>query len=507
MTMDLDTQMRVASHSLRRASRGLTPTGPPPTRRPPLAVAGMAVVVTLLLAVAGIAVLRLTDDDRSRVSTGIPDIPRLIPGAYPEGLPDPMGIDLPYTALFDDNVPASIAVYGDPGAESPFAAADLAVITSDNDIRPYVEGSGNQRTVTVRGVEGLSTEAAADSPIGRSVTWEADGRHVLVASHSLDEDQLLAVAEALTIAEGDVTLDAAPPGMPVLEQLAAADDYLLANLVVVGPPVRRSAEAFMVGNETVDYDKTFFVVTSAGDASDLVVVRWVTGADTPTEVRGHPAWAGTDDGAQSLVWEESPGVIAMVLANGLTDAELQAAVDSLRPATDDEWDQLPHEPVDESVGDPGDESAGGDTAGGEDPVAEDAYLTGNYSDGMWDVDYDPVSPALCASFVAFAGDDMPYVCIRSDEPASVLTDQEGTPILLFGLMPEGAVALGDPALLAAAQVTDTPDGRVLYAVVLDGQPAPTEVAFVDSQGQTVSTSAVATPALGTDITAEGGADG
>jgi hypothetical protein len=504
MTMDLDTQMRVASHSLRRASRGLTPTGPPPTRRPPLAVAGMAVVVTLLLAVAGIAVLRLTDDDRSRVSTGIPDVPRLIPGAYPEGLPDPMGIDLPYTALFDDNVPASIAVYGDPGGESPFAAADLAVITSDNDIRPYVEGSGNQRTVTVRGVEGLSTEASDGSAIGRSVTWEeADGQHVLVASHSLDEDQLLAVAEALTIVGGDVTLDAAPPGVPVLEQLAAADDHLLANLVVVGPPVRRSAEAFMVGNETVDYDKSFFVVTSAGDTSDLVVVRWVTGADTRTEVRGHPAWAGTDDGAQSLVWEESPGVIAMVLANGLTDAELQAAVDSLRPATDDEWDQLPHEPVDESVGDAGDESAGGENPADE----EAAYLAGEYSGGLWDVSYDLMLNELCGSLVPLAGDDAPYACVGLDEPASVLADPGGTMLLLFGLMPEGAMRLGDPALAEAAQVTDTPDGRVLYAVVLDGQPAPTEVAFVDSQGQTVSTSAVATPALDTDITAEGGADG
>ena len=505
MTMDLDTQMRVASHSLRRASRGLTPTGPPPTRRPPLAVAGLAVVVTLLLAVAGIAVLRLTDDDRSRVSTGTrPDVPRLIPGAYPEGLPDPMAIDLPYALLSSDNVPASIAVYGESGADNPFGVGDLAVITSDDDMRPYLEGSGNQRTVAVQGVEGLSTDATDGSAIDRSVTWEvADGRHVMVASHSLDEDQLLAVAEALTIADGDVTLDAAPPGVPVLEQLAAGDDYLLASLVVAGPPVRRSAEAFMVGNETVDYDKSFFVVTLAGDASDLIVDRWFTSADTPTEVRGHPAWAGTDEGSQSLVWEESPGVIAMVLTNGLTDAELQAAVDSLRPATDDEWDQLPHEPVDASVGDAGD-----DAAGGEDLVDEDvASLAGEYSSGLWDVSYDLVLNELCGGLIPNAADDAPYACVGSDEPASVLADPGGTMLLLFGVMPDGAVRLGDPALTEAAQVTNTPDGRVLYAVVLDGQPAPTQVAFVDPQDQTVATTPVTTVDAGTDITAEGGADG
>jgi hypothetical protein len=63
-------------------------------------------------------------------------------------------------------------------------------------------------------------------------------------------------------------------------------------------------------------------------------------------VRGHEGWfvpASTDGDAlqiTALGWREGTGVLVTVTGFGLTEDELRAAAESLRPATDEEWDEL-----------------------------------------------------------------------------------------------------------------------------------------------------------------------
>lgn len=96
-----------------------------------------------------------------------------------------------------------------------------------------------------------------------------------------------------------------------------------------------------------------------GDAEDLAAVRWVWSAHTPADVGGHDAWYGQhsleatqaaanqrSDGSApaisaepggAVMWQEAPGVIVAVQGYGLSEDELLAAAESLRPATDAEW--------------------------------------------------------------------------------------------------------------------------------------------------------------------------
>lgn len=112
-------------------------------------------------------------------------------------------------------------------------------------------------------------------------------------------------------------------------------------------PVPESASGHMVA-----YEGPIIVGTFTGDAADLGVIRWMARADRPVEVRGHRAWIGADSPratpaavgvvstTRTVVWQESPGVLAVVRASDIGEAKLLGIAENLRPASDLEWDAL-----------------------------------------------------------------------------------------------------------------------------------------------------------------------
>jgi hypothetical protein len=346
MTVDLDTRMRTARDSLRRASQDLAParpTSPPRSLRPVGVVAAAFLAVALV--VGGIVVRPDHDEGLSTVVAPTSTPPRLVPADVPEGVPDLLAFDLPLPRpgaplLGPGFGPASIAIYGDPQADDPFATADLVVAVTAQD---PTAGLGDADKVTVRGRTGTVIDVGGPA---RFISWEEEpGTFVLVGSHALDRKQLLTAADALVVKGGRATLGSVAASVPgPLDEIGEIADYPLSALVLGTMPMgRNSAPGHMVGNENDDYDHAFFVETAVGGPPDLAVIRWITHAGTPTRVRGHDGWAGVDPAnakQRALVWQEAPGVIAVAVGTGLDRRELLDTVDGLHPATDQEWQAL-----------------------------------------------------------------------------------------------------------------------------------------------------------------------
>jgi hypothetical protein len=81
-----------------------------------------------------------------------------------------------------------------------------------------------------------------------------------------------------------------------------------------------------------------------------------------------------------------------------------------------------------------------------------------------------------------------------DDLALTLHDTAGQPIVLFGMAPEGTVAVSTPDAQeswTSWTATEAPDGRLIYAIVLEDEPIPTEIAFHNnSQAEAIETAQV-----------------
>lgn len=482
MTIDIDARMRAAGGSLRQASAGLSPELPPRPRVRPMTVAAVVLVVAALT--AGMVVLG-QDHDRDGVSTDeIPTLPRLVPGAFPGRLPPATAVDLPLVDSPLDLGTASVTVYGDPAADDPFGATDLAVLVSDVDaLAPEPADGSDPAPVTVRGRQGT---AGDDTRLGAWVEWEeAPGQRILMASHGLGRDQLLAVAEGVTSEGEGAALGTVPAGVPgPLEPIGTVPDFLVSPFSLgVAPMDRASAVGYLVGSETEEYDQGLFVTTSSGDASDLAVIRWLSRADDPVEVRGHAGWIGAadQDGVteRTLIWEESPGTIVVVQAVGLTEDELLSVAAGLRPAGDDEWQAL----LDAVGGSPEDL---GSAPADEEADAGFVALQGDYSTGIWSVHTD-VGSEVCAMLLPDdESADLVDSCAGRDDLVATLDDGAGNPVVIYGELPEGAVSVGTPAPAGADSVGRSDDGRAIYALVVEGA-VPPSVVFYDAGGRPVTT--------------------
>lgn len=496
MTTDIDTRMRAASESLRRSVEGLSGGAPPHRDRRPLVAAAMVVVVI----VAAVVVV-LWNDRRSDVVTDVTTepsgVPRLLPEDVPDGLPAIGAMDLPLEDEVISSV-ASITVYGDPAADRPFADADLAVLVVDSET---FDTDGEP--VTIRGRQGAASE---DSRFGVTITWpEGAATQVMLASHSLNRGQLLAIAEGLIVDGHSVTLGTVPAGLPrPLEPIGAMDDLALGSAL----PVPELAPGHMVGYQAEeDIGRAVIVATFAGDASGLGVIRWMARADRPVEVRGHSAWIGAyEPGAttaavggaiksatlRTVVWEESPGVLAVVQASGTSETALLAIAESLRPASDAEWQSLiDRTPADDDTDDAAASATTATVLPDSRPpaVPDDAvvYLQGDYAGGTWAV-YIDAAGSLCGATAS--GDAGSAVCGDPQEPAVTLHDNDGNPVAIFGTLPEEAAAVSIPGGSGSPQMNEIGDGRTVYAAAIQDGFVPAEVTFYDSQSQVIATAPV-----------------
>jgi hypothetical protein len=521
MTVDLDTRLRSAGDSLVRASERLSPAVPPRSLRPVAAVVA-GVVTVVALAAGSVAVLASGGDEGSvdQTVTG-PSVPRLIPDAIPEGL-RPAGV-IELSTAGAGSPTQSISVYGDPAADDPFAGSDLAILTTTVPLVPELQSVEGAQPVDVRGHDGL---VQAVLPFAPAVLWEeAEGLTIAVASRTLDVDQLVAVAEGLEVNADTraVDLGSLPGDLPgPLAPVASADlDEVFFGIQSVGLPAQDSTAGHLVGYLPENYDNFFAnasVAELTGDATDLAVLRWVSGATTATQVRGHRAWSGShelpgfDDGEgivpgsqgpiSAFVWEEAPGVLVLVQTFGPTEDEALALAESLRPATGDEWARMLR------LGESGDRFpsyedrlAAGQLAQDDGPDIEQPMNAVNGSEGVygdageWSTWLLP-DGTICGAVGENGGAvvdgylvDTAETCDSTGGPATVVHDSDGEPVLLIGVMPDGAIGrvpVGGE-IVEIQTCTGPQDASAYYIMVIADGNVPSAVTFVAADGTDMAT--------------------
>jgi hypothetical protein len=186
------------------------------------------------------------------------------------------------------------------------------------------------------------------------LTWYPDDHTaVALSSRSLSDAELEDKSVCLALYYKGVC--ELPEG---LREISSRTDLTRAETSALVPA---AAESHTVGYQDSDSGRVIAVVTFAGGAEELVPLLWFAGPDAEAvTVRGHAGWLShPTDSAALLVWRESDGVIVSMLFSGLSDADALAAAESLRRATDAEWNALLSPPDAE----PGTELASNDEGG------------------------------------------------------------------------------------------------------------------------------------------------
>jgi hypothetical protein len=514
MNTDLDIRLRSAADSLERASERLSPTARPRSLRP--AAAALAGTMAVVALIASTVAVRDRLDETGTVSPA-PVVPRLIPEVVPAGY-RPGGVT---ELAAEPNLPpgtVSLDVYGDPTADDPFAEADLAIYTSDLPLGPqHDELSGDP--VTVRGHDGVADEFLGD---GVLLLWEeAPGLSIGIGSWSLDLAHLVAIAEGLNVdaAAHKIELGRLPDGIAgPLAPVGSADDFSASPaLAPLGLAVPASGNGYVAHYRTDDYlfPGQAVVAAFAGDAEDLAVARWLSAARTATDVRGHPGWAGSfqlppfDDGEgivpgsenlfiTTLVWEEEPGVVAVIQLFGHGEGEALALAQSLRPATPDEWARLRHlgassdvflsdeariargqRPVQDRL-DSADITMPNDAVNG----AEGVYGVA----GVWSTWLLP-DGTLCGAVDDDTAPDPVVTCDPDGGSVTPVLDSTGRPVLVIGVMPDGAVgriAVGGE-IDEVQTVTGPEEAPPYYVMTIAGDAVPSAVTFVAADGTDLAT--------------------
>jgi hypothetical protein len=329
MSTSLDRRAEAAADAVRAAVAHLEPpqgeVPAPRHRRWPVLAAAVALAA---VAVAG-AVLVERDGDRDVVAGPSGALPRLVADDPPDDLSAAVASELPAAGT----TASSFRLYGRGDANDPVRDGDVGIFV--------MRGGGSFNApgeeVRVRGVQGTLGEQAS---YGWSLVWnEAGLGSVLVQSRSLSGQDLLPLAEGMR-REGDgLVLDRPPGGYRLVADLPGPPGLTLGIMVPGdrGSTVRYSA----------DGGRFLALMVTEDRPGALEAFRWLGGTRVrATTVRGHDAWflpASADDEPFELAalgWREQPGVFVSVAGSGLTEEELRAAAEGLRPATDEEWEEL-----------------------------------------------------------------------------------------------------------------------------------------------------------------------
>ena len=386
MTPDLESHLHQMGGALRSSA------GDPPPRRTPTPGRTRMLVGVPLVAVAALGAtlsVRGGADSEAVDAAPVVSLRGLIPEAPPEGLElswagqqaagvTPEG-DVAAGAVDDlavGPVDLSTYLYGDASVGTPFAAEDLVVNVWEAvpgapafDPTALAAGLPGSALATVQGTEALVcdvTVCVTDSlPAVSSIRWQtADGVQAVVASQSLGVDELLQLANGLTVDGTEVALGTVPATVDgALDEVAHIED-----IVIDGA---RSVDAYWLGYvDAVDPTRALDVTTLTGTADELTALVWSLGVTDVTEVvdlRGKDAYMVVDevDGTVELVWQEADGVLAHVTALGMAPDEVVALADGLRWVADDEWQEV--EDLAAAA-----QAAVGETAAGLPPVDVDA---------------------------------------------------------------------------------------------------------------------------------------
>jgi hypothetical protein len=332
MSTALDRRAEAAAAAVRAAVAHLEPVPgarpAPPRRRWPVLVAAVALVAAAI----GGAVVVEGDDGDDVVAGPSGAIPRLVAGDLPAGVAPAGATELPVPGASS----STFRLYGRGDADDPFADGDVGVVIY-RDVGPFTAPG---KDVEVRGARGSLAE---DASYGRSLTWhEAGVGSIGLQSRSMEEAQLHAVAEGLRRKGDDLVVDRPPDGYRLVADLRGLPGIATDAMA---PGDRGSAVQYQ--SDHGDRSLTVTVVVDRPGA--LEAVRWLGGKGArSTSVRGHDGWLLPISAEEAqlpisaLGWREQPGVLVTVSGLGVTERELRAAAESLRPATESEWAELLH---------------------------------------------------------------------------------------------------------------------------------------------------------------------
>lgn len=329
MSTALDRRAEAAAAAVRAAVTHLEPAAgelpEAPRRRWPALAAAVALVAA---AVAG-ALLLERDAGRDVVAGPSGSLPRLVVDDLPEDLTEAGAVDLPAPGSLD----ATFRLYGRGDGEDPLRDGDVGILVSRS-AGSFSVSEGRQ--VQVRGVEGTSGQ---DPTYGWSLAWEEpDVGSVLLHSRSMSGSELLQLAEGLRREGDDLLLDP-PAGYGLV-----ADQPGLPGLVPAFVGSGDEVSAVEYGSR--DGERSLTVAVAVDRPGALDALRWLGGRSTrAVEIRGHDGWfvpPSTDSAVPLSIigWREQQGVLVTVGGFGLTEDELRTAAESLRPATDEEWEEL-----------------------------------------------------------------------------------------------------------------------------------------------------------------------
>ena len=249
-------------------------------------------------------------------------------------------------AAADADQAGTVAVYGDTGADDPYAGEMLAVLsTPEGEGEVDHAGDGDPTPVQVRGTEGVAAPITVFPQtvlpeLGTVVAWPEDGSSVGLYGRLWPPErtaELVALADALESGDEGLRLpDAAlPAGYGLVYDGSAASTSLLFPLVT----------DYEVHYRTGDGQGDGVVVIQGlhGSAEEFEVFRFLTLDLDEADVHGIRMVTGNAWGANGpavAAWREPDGPIVRIVGTGVDLPVVVELAQYTRQLTPDEWTAL-----------------------------------------------------------------------------------------------------------------------------------------------------------------------
>lgn len=273
--------------------------------------AGVAV-----LALVVVAVLAGRDGDRSVHVTGAGERLYLAPTGVEHRFQlrsadaDPQTTPLP---------PGTFRAFGRRAADGVALEASLVItVPADHALRGALPPRRDLRVL------GRDVPVAEDSFGLQIPSWtQADGRTVAVMSFGLSDAELVAAVASLLPGDATTAVPALPPGFTPMRNGALPEGTMSVSF-----------QNWAAG----DGDLFGVSVSESPNATVDDLARWLPGGRA-TKVRGKTA-IFVDRSHRQLAWIERPGVVVTVDAEGLSEKEMVAIAEGLRPVDEAAWRAL-----------------------------------------------------------------------------------------------------------------------------------------------------------------------
>lgn len=309
-----------------------------------------AAVVALVAGAVTFAATRPDGGKDTIAASSLEDPRPYVAGDLPEGMQPMTFMDLTRDSG-SEVITTSMPVYG-KAPDQPLAGAMLVVSDDyvDLELTPF----------EVDGLNLYRTGGAGGLPGGWVAMKDGESLVLLVGA---SEDDAVALARVVSVDDGAISVDA--DGLPDgWRRLVTVDDPL--TVMFDGSATRKGYFAAYVsglgswsvvpgsGRDQGDEDFASVQVTSvAGSEATMWASRLLVSDAREVTVRGHRGFAGAFPTAPpeegytgptyamtTVSWLERPGEVLTVTGIDITDEQLMAVAEDIRPATEDEWAAL-----------------------------------------------------------------------------------------------------------------------------------------------------------------------